>query len=154
MKRFSKIILVILTIIYIVCSLLIYKGTRGIDNLAYTIAMGIDKGSSSKYNISFQFTKPSSGKDSSSSSSSTSSFVYNVESDTIPTAMNLMNSYLSKQVNLAHCKAIVFSEEIASNGIAGEIYTLINNIQVRPNASIIISKCQSSRFYKKYLNQI
>ena len=50
MKRFSKIILVILTIIYIVCSLLIYKGTRGIDNLAYTIAMGIDKGSSSKYN--------------------------------------------------------------------------------------------------------
>ena len=75
MKRFSKIILVILTIIYIVCSLLIYKGTRCIDNLAYTIAMGIDKGSSSKYNISFQFTKPSSGKDSSSSSSSTSSFV-------------------------------------------------------------------------------
>ena len=148
MKRFSKIILVILTIIYIVCSLLIYKGTRGIDNLAYTIAMGIDKGSSSKYNISFQFTKPSSGKDSSSSSSSTSSFVYNVESDTIPTAMNLMNSYLSKQVNLAHCKAIVFSEEIASNGISGEIYTLINNIQVRPDASIIISKCKAVDFIK------
>lgn len=146
MKKFSKILLLLLITIYIIISLTLYKGTRGIDNLAYTIAIGIDKGQSSKFNISFQFTKPTSENNPTSTSTSASSFVYDVESDTIPTAINLMNSYLSKQVNLAHCKAIIFSEKVAAKGISEEIYTLINNIQIRPDTPIIISKCKAKKF--------
>ena len=130
----------------IISSLTIYKGTRGIDNLAYTIAIGIDKGKSNKFNISFQFTKPSYENNPTSTSSSASSFVYDVECDTIPTAINLMNSYLSKQVNLAHCKAIIFSEDVAYEGISEAIYTLINNIQIRPDTPIIVSKCEAKDF--------
>ena len=146
MKKISKIILLLLIIVYIISTLTIYKSTRGIDNLAYTIAIGIDKGKSSKFNISFQFTRPSSENNPTSTSSSASSFVYDVESDTIPTAINLMNSYLSKQVNLAHCKAIIFSEDVAAEGISEAIYTLINNIQIRPDTPIIVSKCKAKYF--------
>lgn len=57
-----------------------------------------------------------------------------------------MNSYIGKQLNLSHCKIIVFSEKIASQGISDEIYSLINNIQVRPSANIIISKCEAKTY--------
>ena len=53
---------------------------------------------------------------------------------------------MSKRLNLSHCKVIVFSEEFAQNGISEEIYTLVNNFQIRPDVSIVISRC-SSRFF-------
>ncbi|MFR2534587.1 MAG: Ger(x)C family spore germination C-terminal domain-containing protein [Clostridia bacterium] len=54
-----------------------------------------------------------------------------------------MNSYIGKEVNLSHCKILVFSEKIASQGISNEIYSLINNVQIRPSTNIIISKCEA-----------
>ncbi len=84
MKKTINILLVILIFIYIIYSILDYKSTRGIDDLAYALAIGIDKGSSSSFKISFQFTKPSSENNPVSSSSSASSFIYSVESNTIP----------------------------------------------------------------------
>ena len=50
---------------------------------------------------------------------------------------------------MSHCKVIIFSEELASQGISDEIYTLINDTQVRPSANIVISKCTA----KYYLEQ-
>ena len=44
---------------------------------------------------------------------------------------------------------IIFSEEIASTGISDEIYTLINDTQIRPSSNIIISKCRA----KYYIEQ-
>lgn len=58
----------------------------------------------------------------------------------------LINSYISKQVNLAHCKAIIISEEYASNGVSDIIYTLMNSIELRPDCSMIISKCDALDF--------
>ena len=57
-----------------------------------------------------------------------------------------MNAYLGKKVNLSHCKLIIFSEEIAKDGISDEIYSLINEVQIRPSANIIISKC-NTKYY-------
>lgn len=57
-----------------------------------------------------------------------------------------MNSYISKQVNLSHCKVIVFSEKVAVDGISKEVDSLVNNIQVRPDTFIIVSKCQAKNF--------
>ena len=51
-----------------------------------------------------------------------------------------MNSYIGKELNLSHCKLIVFSEEVAVNGIEKSIYSLINNVQIRPSTNLVISK--------------
>lgn len=60
--------------------------------------------------------------------------------------ISLVNSYISKKVNLSHCKAIIISEELATNGLSDVIYTLVNNIEIRPDCNVIISKCNASDF--------
>ncbi len=47
---------------------------------------------------------------------------------------------------MSHCKAIVFSEEVAVEGISEEIYSLINNVNIRPDTSVIVSKCNAKDF--------
>lgn len=122
--------------------------SHSIDNLCYVIALGIDEGETdpNKFKITFQFSTMSSpGKE---GSSSESSVIDSVESSSIDSAINLMNAYIDKEVNLAHCKIIVFSETIASKGISTPIYSLINNTQLRPTTNVVISKCNAEYYIK------
>ena len=48
--------------------------------------------------------------------------------------------------NLSHCKAIIISEELAYDGISEYIYTLVNNIEIRPDCNIIISRCKAQDY--------
>lgn len=57
-----------------------------------------------------------------------------------------MNSYIGKELNLSHCKLIVFSEEVASEGISDAIYSLVNDVQIRPSTNIIISKTNAKHY--------
>ena len=41
---------------------------------------------------------------------------------------------------------IVFSEELAKKGITDEIYTLMNDMQIRPSSNIVISKCTAEYY--------
>lgn len=80
------------------------------------------------------------------SSQSKESTVTTVDCESIDTGIALVNSYISKKVNLSHCKAIVISEELAYEGISDYIYTLVNNLEIRPNCNIIISRCKASDY--------
>lgn len=119
-----------------------------IDDLAYVVALGFDVGNNGKFKLSFQIAIPSSSSSSKSSNSgqSSSSIVNTVECNTIESGISLVDSYISKKINLSHCKVIVFSEEIANNGISNYIYTLMNNIEIRPTCNVIVSKCDAEHF--------
>ena len=80
------------------------------------------------------------------SSQSKESTVTTVDCSSIDNGIGLVNSYISKKVNLSHCKAIVISEELAYEGISEYIYTLVNNLEIRPNCNIIISRCKASDY--------
>lgn len=82
------------------------------------------------------------------SSQSQSSTITTVDCASIDSGIALINSYISKKINLSHCKAIIISEELAYEGISEIIYTLVNNIEIRPDCNIIISKCRA----EDYLN--
>ena len=71
-----------------------------------------------------------------------------VDTNSIPNAINIMNSYLARKIDLSHCRNIVFSEEIAKNGISNFIYTLMNDDQVRPTSNIIVSTCSANEYIK------
>ena len=117
-----------------------------IDNLAFVIAIGIDTGDNDgNLKVSFQIAKPSSASQGSSTQDETS-IINTVETSSIYTAINLMNSYIGKELNLSHCKLVVFSEEVATNGISNEIYTLINDVQIRPSTNIIVSKTDAKYY--------
>lgn len=81
-----------------------------------------------------------------SSSQSKTTTISTVDCASISSGLNTINSYISKRINLSHCKVIIISESLASKGIGEHIYTLINNMEIRPNCSIIISRCTAKDF--------
>lgn len=143
--------------------------TRGLETLAYAVAIGIDKGDgNNKLKVTLQLAVLSdSSSDGGSSTQSQQTTITSVDCSSIDTGISLINSYISKKVNLSHCKAIVFSEEFAYGGLSEEIFTFVNNLEVRPDCNIIISRCKaldylenvdptlesvSARYYELILN--
>ena len=112
-KFFLLIIILTLPICLTGCSQ--QEKENSIEDLAYVIAIGIDKGENNLIKLSLQFATPSSSPPSSSggSSSSSESTISSADCSSIDSGINLINSYISKKINLSHCKAVVFSEEIA-----------------------------------------
>ena len=141
---FKKIFIIVLIIIFISSFSPSYNSLN-ISNCAFAVALGIDKSSSDKLEITFEFLSTSpSGEN----ASEAKPVLNSVVCSSITNGINIMNAYLGKKVNLSHCKLFVFSEEIAKEGISKEIYSLINDVQVRPSANIVISKCNTKYYIK------
>lgn len=133
----------ILLILLIVCMFLLSgcNNANGIETKAYVIALGVDSGETNTFKISFQIAVlNNSGSGSSSSSPDQSSSIISVDCATLDSGISLVNSYISKKVNLSHCKAIILSEELAYNGISDIVYSFVNNIEIRPDCNVIISR--------------
>ena len=90
--------------------------SRRIEHLAYVLVLGIDKGEKARLKISTQFINVSSSS-SGASSDSSQIVLTSCEANSIFSGLNLLNSYIGKEINLAHCSVVVFSEEIAKEGI-------------------------------------
>lgn len=148
MVKVLKTLFVLVVIIIFVLAFSNSYNALSIENLAYVLAIGIDTSSDNKLKVSFQFSTASPASESGSSEKA-STFVNTVTASSLSNAINLVNGYLGKQINLSHCKVIIFSEKIALQGISDEIYTLINDTQIRPSANIVISKCDA----KYYIEQ-
>lgn len=121
---------------------------QNIDHLAYVVAIGFDIGNNNNLKLSFQISVPGGSGESGSSSQSDSSIITTVECSTFDSGVNLLNSYLSKQSNLSHCKILVFSEEFASKGISETLFTLMNKVEIRPDCSVLVSRCNAEYFLK------
>lgn len=110
-----KIIFILLIIVIISTAFFSSYDALKIDNVAFVIALAIDKSDKSdNLEISFQVAKPSSMSEAASQKGSTST-INTVETASIGSAINLMNSYVEKQLNFSHCKLIVFSEDVAKD---------------------------------------
>lgn len=147
MKKFFVFFMAILLIILFILSRH-NTNNQSIENLAYVIAIGIDSGKNNLLKLTLQIATSSSensnsGGDSSQSSNST---ITSVECSSINSGINLINSYISKKINLSHCKIVVFSEDFATKGIGNEVSTLVNNVQIRPDCSIAICKSSAENF--------
>ena len=146
-NKIRKIFAIIIFALLLIISSTKYYGIKGIDNLAYVVAIGLDKGENENLRLSLQISVPNSGDTSSGSSSQSASVIVDsIDCPSISTGINLFNSYLGKEINLSHCKVLVISEELASEGVNEYLYTLANNIQFRTDSSIIISKCDASSY--------
>lgn len=142
-------------LIYIISLFLIFSiltfslsgcySVQSIDDLAYALALGLDVGENNTLKLTLQFSSPSSSSESGSGGPTPTS-LNSVECSSIDSGITLMNSFVSKEINLSHCKIIVVSEELAAKGISDIIYTLINKIQIRPDTNIVISKNTSKDY--------
>ena len=150
MFKFLKIVLIILVIIILVWGFSDSYSSHTIDNIVHVVAMGIDKCEDGNENmkVSFQFVNVSSGGSGDSSGGENSTVVTSINTSSLNKAINLMNSYIGKELNFAHCKVLVFSEYFARDGISTEIYTLVNNEEFRPSTNIIISTSTANSYLK------
>lgn len=88
--------------------------SHNLSNLAYVLAIGIDVGEKAKMKISAQFTKSDAFSPSNGSSNESSNIILvSGEADSIYSGLNLINTYIGKEINLSHCNVVVFSEELA-----------------------------------------
>ena len=142
----SKFLAIFFILIILTFSLSGCTSKQSINDLAYVIAIGLDVGETNELKLSLQISKTNKSSSSSGSSQSSDSIINSVECSSITSGINLFNSYLGKEVNLAHCKVIVFSEEIASKGLSEHLYTLVNNIQVHAEANMIICRSTAEDF--------
>lgn len=144
-SNLKKILFFLAALFVILFSLSSPYSTHNIDKLAYVIAMGLDVGQSNKLKLTIQLSKPESGSGGSSGSSYTN-IVDTVECSSIDSGISLFNSYISRRINLSHCKVIVISADLASQGVSDYIFTLLNNVEMSPHASIIVSKTTAEEF--------
>lgn len=144
----SIIVFVILLVIFVNAFSASYT-SRNISNLAYIFALGIDKGENAKMKISAQLSNiaTSTGGGGSSGEGNNPTLI-SCEADSIFSGINLLNTYIGKELNLAHCSVFVISKEFAKEGIASEIYSLINNEEVRPSTNLVLSTCDAYDYLK------
>lgn len=145
MNKYIKFIFFITLIIVIAIPFVGSYSVQSIDDLAYLVALGIDIGEKNNLKVTFEFTMPNSSGESGSSEVAPT-IIDSVEASSIDSAINLMNTYVSKEINLSHCKAIIISEKLSSQGVSKLIYSLMNKIQIRPDANVIVSKCNAKDF--------
>lgn len=139
---------------------------REIDETGYMIAMGIDKGETERgLRYTFQFSNPlavGGGEESSGGGGegeeemtgeiwdSGNPTVTNitVEAPDYYIASNLLHNFMSKQPNLSHIKLIVFSAELARDGILEQSQLLMQEREVRPNTNIAVARDSAEAFLK------
>lgn len=119
---------------------------NSVETLTYAVAIGIDKEQENVIKLTLQFAVPKASDSSFGSSQASTSTIVDIKCTTIDEGISLINSYLSKKVDLSHCKVIVFSEQLAHEGLFNYILSLMNNVQVRPDCNIIISRCDAYDF--------
>ena len=139
----------IFIIIFLILSMIFLSGcydANSVETLAYAVAIGIDKVQDNVIKLTIQFAVPRTSDSSSGSSQASSSTVMDVNCSSIDEGISLINSYISKKINLSHCKAVVFSEEIAHEGISEYILNLVNNVQMRPDCNLIVCRCDAYQF--------
>lgn len=152
-NMFIYIMVIIITIIFIYAFSSSYT-SKNMNNIAYVTAIGIDLNDDDKnLNVTFEFMDMSAFS-SEKTSKSSEPILDSVVSSTISNALNMINSYTGKEVNLSHCKVIVFSEEIAKKGIMPELTELMNNIEVRPTANLIVTKSTAVEYLQKSVSKL
>ena len=118
-----------------------------VDEMAYVVSLGIDKGSEGNMILSFLIAVPISvgvGGEIGEVDKSTTLII--VEAPTIYGGVSIVNSLISKRINFSHTKLILISKEVAQEGVEKYINAFIRFREFRPNTYIGISRGRAEDF--------
>ncbi|UWG96217.1 Ger(x)C family spore germination protein [Dehalobacter sp. DCM] len=137
-----------------------------VDEEVYTLAIGVDKGSSGMIRMTFQYASYKEGGGGKSAGSSESggggagsssddtgevdgTIVTTVESPTLLEGINLLNASANRQVSLMHAKMLVFSEEYAREGIQKYIDPLVRFREAREFMRVVVCQGKAEDFIRE-----
>jgi len=141
-KLLSRKYLCVLLILAFICSTLTgCYDKREVDELGYCIAIGFDKGKTNFLKLTFQIAKPQAGGGESGGGDQEEPFsTVTIETPTLYSGLNMVNTFTSKQLNMSHTKVVVFSEELAKEGIESYAKAMLRGREFRPNMYMVIAK--------------
>lgn len=124
--------------------ILLLSGCMGAEpnDIAYVVAMGFDKADNDNYKITIQFAKPNQiSGGASEEGGSGKGIVENVavEAPNIYSAINIANNIVSKKFSLSHAKLMVFSQEVAEEGLENLMETFIRSYEIRPDMYLAVA---------------
>ncbi|HEY5563509.1 MAG TPA: Ger(x)C family spore germination protein [Clostridiaceae bacterium] len=129
------------------------KDSTEIDENVYTIVIGLDKGSNDNIVLTIQYPQfKSSSKVTSGSSSNTS--VDSIETSSILSGIDEFNMAISRNVSLKHTKLIVFSEELAREGIGKYLAPLARFREARRSMFVAVSNGKAVDFINENRSSI
>lgn len=145
----SKVIkaFVIIIIIGIILVLMVsLTKSNNLEHSAFVVAIGIDKSPSDKEKIlvTFQIIPPQVAQDSSTDLSKVISF--SLDEYSINSAVGKIQNYVSTVVNFSHTRVLVFSEEIAKEGIIKYINAISSNTQFDTNMYLMVSTSTAKEY--------
>ena len=141
-KAFSLLLIIVLSIV----SVSGCYDSNEIEDLAYVIAIGVDKADKESFNLTFQTAIPKSIAGGEGESTDIKTFT----TDNFLSGLKKTSGYLERKINLSHTQIIVVSEELAKEGILAFLNGLQQNIELRPNVDIIVA----SEGAQKYIESI
>ncbi|MCD8391448.1 MAG: hypothetical protein LUD03_06375 [Firmicutes bacterium] len=121
------------------------------NDLAYVVGIGFDKAESDgSYIITIQYAEPTkiSGGASEEGGSGGSEIVENmaVEAPNLYAGLSVANHIVSKKLSLSHAKIVVFSADVAKDGISDIMETITRNEEIRPDIYLAVA-ADSARNY-------
>ncbi len=119
---------------------------QNIDNLNYVVAILVDESKDpNMLDVTFEFIDVSSFSSDSSTKDSTP-ILDTITASSINSAINIMNSYAGKGIDLSNCEVVIFSEDVAKKGISNHVSDLVNNSEIRPSVNVIITT-SNAKYY-------
>lgn len=123
--------------------------SREIDDLAYVIAIGLDKGNNNDLKMTLQVAVPKEiGGQEGGDGGEKSTTIVTIETPSIYSGLNSTNEFLSRQINLSHAKLIVFSEELAKEGLEEYFHAIVRSREFRPQMYVTISRDEAEEFIR------
>ncbi len=133
-----------LLIFFLVLSLSGCKYAGEPDERSYVTAVGFDKGEKYDLRLTFVFAAPQKSDSKSSDKEEDETVV--IEAPSLYSAIQEINIFMSKTVALTHIQTVVFSKELAAEGIGDYLYSLVRSNNFRPNTYVCIADKSASDF--------
>ncbi|KNY28821.1 Ger(x)C family spore germination protein [Pseudobacteroides cellulosolvens] len=149
LKRAVSVIIILVSL----CSLMTgCFDKKEVDELGYVIALGLDKGKTNYLKLTFQIAKPHAGGESGGGGGGGGGEPpysnITVEAPSIYAGINMANTFTSKQINLSHNKVVVFSEELAREGLEAYLHALLRGREFRPSMYMVVSRNSAEEYLK------
>ncbi len=111
-----------------------------IEQLAFVMTIGIDKGQSKNYLVSFKMPKLVSKTKESGSSQSPKDIIFSFEANGIPEAADMLYRVIDKAPFFGQTRVIVISERVARDGINPLLDYVSRHYRLRRNINLLIGK--------------
>ncbi len=118
-----------------------------VENQAFVVAVGIDEGKSFPLKATFVFADPTGGGEEKPATPKPD--ILTVEAPTVFSAIRKIDSIKSKTINMSHIKVVVFSDDVAKNGVKEILSGFASSRDFRPNTYVCVSREDADRYLRE-----